>query len=445
MSTIKFLILFGFLLPPVALKAQQITTQKPVIDALQSASCDSLGIDSIALYAGIDSIIFEALDSTAFPGCQILLAKGGNIFYYQSFGYHTYDSMRLVQNSDIYDLASITKVTAATLALMKLYEEGKFDPDQTLGYYFPYLARSNKGKLSMRKVLAHHSRLKNWIPYYSESQRRNGKYKRNTIASDSSARFPLRIPGSAYFLHKDFKEKKIYKMIRKSDLYENEEYVYSGLVFYLIPELVERLAEEPFDSYLYRNFYLPLGAETLGFKPLERFDKSRIVPTEVDTFFRMNKLHGVVHDEGAALMLGVSGNAGLFANALDLAKVFQMLISDGRYDGKTYLSPETIKEFTRCQYCELDNRRGLGFDKPLIEYDSIKTSVAKLASPDSFGHSGYTGTLIWADPEYELIFIFLANRVYPTRLNRKIYQLNIRPRIHDLVYDLITEKGEKIE
>ncbi|WP_420581754.1 serine hydrolase domain-containing protein [Reichenbachiella sp.] len=429
------LFLFFFHIASCGLLAQQAK-----IDTLTFVSPSQVNIDSAMLYSGVDSIITEALDSGAFPGCQILLAKDGQIFYYKSFGYHTYDSLQTVRNSDLYDLASITKITATTLALMKLYDEGLFDLDQTLDYYFPFLAKSNKSDLSIRKVLAHQSRLKNWIPYYSESQRRNGKYKRKTISADSSARFPNRIPGSDLFLHKDFKEDKIYKMIKKSDLYEEEGYVYSGLAFYLFPELIVRLSEVPFEQYLEDNFYEPLGANSLGFDPLKKYDLNQIVPSEVDTFFRMNKLHGVVHDEGAAVMLGISGNAGLFSNAEDLAKVHQMLLNGGTYKGNQYLNPETINEFTRCQYCDKNNRRGLGFDKPLVEYDSIKTSVAKLASPNSYGHSGYTGTLVWADPDNQLLFIFLANRVYPSRTNRKIYQLNIRPRIHDLVYGLIEKQ-----
>lgn len=431
------------LLKQTFLPGQGFIVEQQTIDSLNQNVI--AGVELTALHAGITNIINEALDSAAFPGCQLLLAKDGETFYYQSFGYHTYDSIRKVQNTDIYDLASITKVTAATLALMKLYDDGLLDLDQPLSYYFPYLSKSNKANLSLRKVLAHQSGLKSWIPYYSESQRKNGRYKRKTIAKDSSSSYPYQVPGADLYLHKDFKEHQLYKMIKKSKLNKQEEYLYSGLAFYLFPDLVERLSGLSFEDFLNQNFYKPLEASTLGFSPTRTFSLDQIVPTEIDTFFRMNKLHGVVHDEGAATMLGISGNAGLFSNASDLAKVFQMLLNDGTYQGRQYLTPETIHEFTRCQYCELDNRRGLGFDKPLISYDSIKTSVAKLASPNSYGHSGYTGTLVWADPDNDLIFVMLTNRVYPTRSNRKIYQLNIRPRIHDLVYNLFEEQRKKSE
>ena len=241
------------------------------------------------------------------------------------------------------------------------------------------------------------------------------------------------------FLHKDFRTRQIYKMIRKSKVSKDKSYLYSGLSFYLYPELVERVSGKSFDQFLADEFYAPLGAETVVFNAGQQFPLDRIVPTEVDSFFRMQTLHGVVHDEGAAMMLGVSGNAGLFSTARDLAKVYQMLLNEGTYGGKRYLKPETIEEFTRCQFCDQGNKRGMGFDKPLIEYDPVRSSVAEGVSPESYGHSGYTGTLVWADPANDLLFIFLSNRVHPTRDNRKIYTMNIRPRIHNLVYDLLAK------
>lgn len=401
-----------------------------------------LGIDPLALESGIRSIILQALDSAAFPGCQVLLAKGGKVFYHQSFGYQTYDSLKEVKNSDIYDLASVTKTTAATLSLMKLYDQGLFDPEETFGHYFPEIAKKKKKNMVMRDVLAHQAGLRAWIPYYSVSKKKNGKYKRNTIANDSSARFPYRISETGLFLHKDYRTKKIYKMIKKSKVSDKKSYLYSGLSFYLYPELIQRITGKSFDQYLQDEFYQPLGAKTLGFNAGEHFPLERIVPTEVDSFFRMETLHGVVHDEGAAMMLGVSGNAGLFANSMDLARVYQMLLNGGEYDGKRYLKTSTVEEFTKCQFCDAGNKRGMGFDKPLIEYDEARSSVAEGASAASFGHSGYTGTFVWADPANDLLFVFLSNRVHPTRDNRKIYSLSVRPRIHTLVYDLLQQSEE---
>ena len=406
-------------------------------DTLKKVEPEDIGLSGTILNREIDRIMSQAIDSTAFPGAQILLAKEGKVFFHRAYGHHTYDSARLVQLSDIYDLASVTKTTAATLALMKLYDQGKFDPDQTMGYYFPKIAKGNKKDLRMRDVLAHQAGLKAWIPYWSESKNKRGKFKRRTVSADSSSKYPYKLSDADLFLHKDFKRKKIYRMIRKSKVSDEKKYLYSGLTFYLIPDLVERLSGKSFDQFLQDEFYQPLGAETLGFNPLNNYSLDEIVPTEVDSFFRMQTLHGVVHDEGAAMMQGVSGNAGLFSNAMDLAKVYQMLLQNGTYDGKEYLSKGTIQEFTECQFCETGNRRGLGWDKPLVEYNFNASSVARGASPQSFGHTGYTGTLVWADPKNDLLFIFLSNRVHPTRNNSKIYQLNVRPNIHNLVYDLL--------
>ncbi len=408
---------------------------------LTVGSPEEVGINGAVLNTEIERIITQAIDSMAFPGAQILLAKGGVIFYQGAFGYHTYDSLRKVQDSDLYDLASVTKVTATTLAFMKLYNDGLFDLDQTFGYYFPKVAKGGKRDLTMREILAHQSGLKAWIPYWSESQRKNGKWRWRTLSNDSSRRFPDRLKGTDLFLHKDFKEKKIFKMIKRSKLSDDKKYVYSGLVFYLFPELVQRISGKPFDQYLNDMFYGPMGAQTLGFEPTDRFSLESIVPTENDTFFRKTQLHGVVHDEGAAMMQGVSGNAGLFSNAQDLAKVYQMLLNEGQYGAKRYLKPQTVQEFTRVQYPENDNRRGLGFDKPLLEYNARVSSVARGATPSSYGHTGYTGTLVWADPDSDLLFIFLSNRVYPTRNNGKIYDLNVRPNIHNLVYELLRIGG----
>ena len=407
---------------------------------LQTGTPAEVGIDSARLFSGIASIIAEALDSAAFPGCQILLAKDGIIFYQQSFGYHTYARERPVRNDDIYDLASVTKTTAATLALMKLYDEGIFSPDATFGEIFPDFRHSNKADLGMRAVLAHQAGLRAWIPYWSESQRKNGKWKGRSVSTDSTRKYPYRLSNADLFLYRKFREKKIYKMIKKSEVSETKEYLYSGLTFYLIPDYVERMSAQPFDVFLETNFYRPIGAETVVFNAGEKYPLDRIVPTEVDTFFRMDTLHGIVHDEGAAMMKGVSGNAGLFANAYDLGQVYQMLLNGGTYHHRRFLSETTIHEFTRCQFCETGNRRGLGFDKPLIEYDSTRSSVARDASPESFGHTGYTGTLVWADPKNDLLFVFMSNRVHPTRNNSTIYRLNVRPRIHNLVYELLSEE-----
>ncbi len=387
--------------------------------------------DSIAV------IVQNAIDSNAFPGCQVLVVKNGHVVFHETWGYQTYDKRKEVQQSDIYDFASVTKITGALPVLMKLQGEGKFDLDAPLKDYFPKFKNSNKGDLHMRPILAHNARLKPWIPYWRSTIKDNGKYKRRTFKTEPSKRFPIKVTDDLY-LHRDYK-KKIYKAIKESPLNEKSGYKYSGLAFYLFPQIVSDLVDQDFETYLKNTFYRPLGAFTITYNPYLEFSLDRIVPTEKDTFFRMVQIHGMVHDEGAAMMGGVSSNAGLFGTANDLAKLMQMYLNGGTYGGQKFIEERSLNEFTRCQYCEEGNRRGLGFDKPLIEYHPQKSAVSKDASPESYGHSGYTGTFVWVDPEYDLIYIFFSNRVYQTRENRKIYELNVRPMIHQVIYDSFLE------
>lgn len=386
----------------------------------------------------VDSIIFSAIQQEAFPGCVVYATHKDSVIFFKSYGFHTYDSARRVARNDIYDLASVTKVTAATLALMKLYDEGLIRLDHPISNYVDGV-KGKFGSASIRETLAHQAGLRPWIPYYQEVRKKDGSYQSKTIRNEAGKGYKYSLTDSLY-LHEDFYVKKIKKMIRKSEVSQEKKYRYSGLFFYLVPELVQKLTGIPFDQYLRQVFYDSLGAETLTFNPLERFNRSQIVPTENDTYFRMEQIHGKVHDEGAITMRGISGNAGLFSNAEDLAKVWQMLLQGGRIDTARFLRPETLQLFTTAQFPNNENRRGLGFDKPLLVYDSAKSSVAKDASFRSFGHSGYTGTLVWADPEKELLFIFLSNRVYPTRNNRNLYELGVRPKVHQLLYDWIRFK-----
>ncbi len=381
----------------------------------------------------IDSVASYAIHIKAAPGCQVLIAKDNKVVYKKSFGYHTYDSLHKVTDSDLYDLASVTKVSGALPGLMKLYEEGRFDLDATLGTYLKYFKRSNKKELTFREILAHQSGIKPYIVYWKTAIKKSGKYRRKTISITQSADYPYEI-SNGLFIHKDYK-KKIYKQIKKTKLGEKK-YKYSGLTFYLFPDIIESITGEQYTDYIYNNFYKPLGATTLTYNPTKKFDSERIVPTEYDSLFRKQLIHGKVHDEGAAMMGGVSSNAGLFADANDLAKLFQMYCNYGKFGGKEYLKEETIKEFSRCQYPENDNRRGLGFDRPLPEPHE-NGNTAKSVSQSSFGHSGFTGTFAWADPEYNIVYIFLSNRVYPTRENRKLYELNIRTNIQEIIYEAL--------
>ncbi|MEP0367602.1 MAG: serine hydrolase [Cyclobacteriaceae bacterium] len=401
----------------------------------QNKSWSQNKIDSAnqILADNVGQIVEHAILHKAFPGCVVFASKGGIPFHFSAYGHHTYDSIRQTRVDNIFDLASVTKVAAATLALMKLYEEGEFDLDDPIGKYIDGLGWSDVRKATFREILAHQAGYKSWIKYYDRVKRKNGKYRRKTLSDEQSEVYPFKVSEGLY-LHADFYSK-IKKYIRRSEVSDEKQYVYSGLFFYLVPELVQNLTGKSFDEYLLDEFYGPMDLQTLSFNPLETFDPSQIVPTEIDSFFRMTPIHGTVHDEGAILMKGVSGNAGLFGNAIDLSHLFQMLLNGGKYDSLQLLRPATIDLFTTCQYPANGNRRGLGFDKPLLEYDSLTSSVAKSASFQSYGHSGYTGTFVWADPKYDLLYIFLSNRVYPTRDQRAIYELNVRQQIQQLLYD----------
>jgi beta-N-acetylhexosaminidase len=391
---------------------------------------EAVGLNSATL-SQIDSIASLAITERAIPGCQVLVAKDNQVVFQKSYGFHTYDSAREVRDDDLYDLASITKVSGALPGLMKLNEEGRFDLDATLGTYLKYFRSGNKKDLTFREILAHQAGLKAWIPYWQTAIRKNGKYRWKTLKNTQSENYPFEIAENLY-LHKSYK-KKIYRQIRKTDLGEKK-YLYSGLTFYIFPEIIEEITGEKYEEYIYDNFYKPLGANTLTYRPMEKFDVDRIVPTEYDSLFRKTQIHGKVHDEGAAMMEGISSNAGLFANANDLAKLWQMYCNYGEYGGQQYLQEETVREFARCQYPENDNRRALGFDRPLPA-PKPDGNTAVSASQSSFGHTGFTGTFAWADPAHNLVYIFLSNRVYRTRNNTKLYDLNIRTNIQQVIYD----------
>lgn len=420
---------------------------------VNALAAQPIGMPKEELKQEIIKIISEGITEKAFPGAQVLVMHKGKEVIHLVQGYHTYDSIHQIERGDIYDLASITKTSSALLYLMQQYDQGKLDLDTPLGELFPLFAGTEKSEITLRPALAHQARLRPWVPYWQGTLKGNARYpwqkkwdskrtndyrfKSRTIHRKESNRYPIRLTDDLW-LHRKFRERAIYQSIKKSPLEAEEKYKYSGLLFYLLPDYVERQTGQDYRTYLRENFYDPLGAKSLGYRPLERgFSLENIIPTENDTFFRMQLLHGVVHDEGAAMMNGISSNAGLFSNAEDLAKLWQMLLNGGELNGRRYFKESTVKEFTRVQYPENDNRRGLGFDKPLLEYNEHLSTVPEAASPNSFGHSGYTGTLVWADPDNELLFIFLSNRVFPSRAGRGIYELNIRPRIMKAVYEYL--------
>lgn len=395
-----------------------------------------VSLDSAYIHTRVDSIMTLGIQEQAFPGAQLLVAKHGKIIFHKAYGSHTYDNIQPVGLDDIYDLASVTKITAALPALMKLHGEGKLSLDKPFSAYWkPWQKKDDKKELTVREVLAHQAGLTPYIVFLNEVTKKNGKLKKRWVRDRPNSKFNNQAYENLYI--KDGFKKRVYKEINRSKVSAEKKYKYSGLTFLLYPQLVKNIAGMEYSRYLRTNFYYPLGNETMGFKPKTRNFPNKIVPTEVDTLFRHTLTKDWVHDENAALMGGISGNAGLFATAEDLARLMQMYMNYGTYGGRRYLNETTVKEFIRVQFPENENRRGLGFDKPLLNNSELKLKdsyPAPEASPESFGHSGFTGTFVWADPKDQLVFIFLSNRVYPSRDHRNLYSLNIRTALHSIFY-----------
>jgi beta-glucosidase-like glycosyl hydrolase/CubicO group peptidase (beta-lactamase class C family) len=382
----------------------------------------------------VDSMALAGIEIMAYPGCQIAVVKDGTMVYNKSFGYHTYDKKQPVTNNDIYDIASLTKIVATTSAIMRLVDEEKIDVDNPIGYYLSMLSGSNKEDLILRDILAHQARLRSWIPFFINTLR-DGKPSDTIYSTRKSDDFPIEVAEDLY-IHRTYRDS-ILKTIVDSDLLNRKRYIYSDLGFILFKEMIEEITKIPFENYLQNTFYSPLGLKNLGFNPLLRISEDRIIPTELDTLFRRQLIKGHVHDPGAAMLGGIAGHAGLFSNAEELAVFMQMLLSDGSYGGMNYIKPETIKEFTTTQFAGNRNRRGLGFDKPSITKSDDSHPSCESASYRSFGHSGFTGTYVWADPQEDLVYVFLSNRVHPDASNRRISELDIRTQIHQAIYNAI--------
>ena len=412
----------------------------------------------------IDSIVISAINNKVTPGCQILIAKEGKVVYNKSFGYHTYRKKLEVNNSDLYDLASITKIAATAPLIMQMYEQGILNLEDKLSTYLPFLDTTDKRDIIIKDVLLHQSRLKSWIPFYISTlepvypdqefasnrfsysypiqigphrfANKHLKYKEGCYSKEYSAEYPVHVADNMHMNRALIDT--IYNTIANSELNGEEGYKYSDLGFYLLYRIINDKIQSGFRDYLDTEIYRPLGAYSLGFCPLDRFSREQITPTENDLVFRKQLIHGYVHDPGAAMLGGVCGHAGLFSNANDLAKLIQMYLNGGTYGGKKYLKEKTIKYFTSCHDCKNGNRRGMCFDKP--ETDTTKNGPAyEGVSSESYGHTGFTGTIAWVDPEYEIIYIFLSNRVYPDAINNKLVGYNIRTDIQKIIYEAMKQ------
>ncbi len=402
---------------------------------------EAVGMDSRWLEQKIDSIARTGIDSGAYPGCEVLVARNGTVVFHKCYGYFTYAKQSPVTPDVLYDFASVTKITGPLPALMRLHDQGKFKLDVPLSTYWPAFKHSNKKNVMIRDVLAHQGRLQSWIPYWRKTVNKHDELRRIYYSLDSSDRYSYYV-APRIFLRTSYR-KKIYKAIKKSPLLPEKKYLYSGLSFYLWPQIIKNLTGREYQTYLKDSVYRPLGAWDLTYNPYKHYSLTHIAPTENDTFFRKEQLQGWVHDEGAAMMGGISGNAGLFGTANDLAKLMQMYLNMGIFGGRRFISDTTLREFSSYQFPDNDNRRGLGFDKPSLHNQDIPPEQAYPAldaGPESFGHSGYTGTFTWVDPDNGLLYIFFCNRVYPTRLNNKLFRMNIRTNILETLYQAIRKK-----
>lgn len=404
---------------------------------LQYGIPESAGMSSSILNSRIDSIVKSGLDAKAYPGCVVMAARRGIVVFRKAYGYQTYDNRIAVKDDDLYDLASVTKISSTLAGLMLLNTEGKFSPDKTLGYYLPDFRRTNKGNIGMRDFLTHQAGLTPFIPFWKETIRLNGTFKHHIFDYEYSKRYPLEVAQGLY-INRNYR-KKMFREIKKSSLGEKK-YVYSDLTFIIAPQIIENLTGKKWYDFVTDSIYRKIGSDEMGFNPYKKFPVDRIIPTEYDSTFRKQLLHGTVHDEGAAMLGGISGHAGLFSNANDLMKLMELYRRMGEYGGEQIIGRNILEEYTKVQFPGNNNRRGLGFDKPLLNNQDLlqKDSYpAKSASPESFGHSGYTGTFVWVDPAAEITYVFLCNRVYPTRRNEELSNMNIRSDILQAIYDSI--------
>jgi len=381
----------------------------------------------------IDTIVLEAINKhKAMPGCVLLVAKNGKIVFEKAYGKHTYKGDRPTRTGDVFDLASVTKTAATTLAVMKLYDQGKLDITDSLGMHLPELAGTNKSGLTIEQVMTHRAGLQSWIPFYRETLTALNKPMPEWYSENQDTAFCIPVAEDLYMRYNYVDT--IWQRIFQSPVSPNKFYLYSDLGFFLLARLVERVSGYPLDVFTEREFYRPMNLRTMGFNPWSRIEESLIPPTEEDNYFRHRRIQGYVHDMGAAMMGGVSGHAGLFSNAEDLAAVFQLLLQKGYYGGRRYLQPETVDLFiNRCGVC---SRRGIGFD--LMEaIPQLAVNVSPKSSPSAFGHLGFTGIGVWADPEHQLIFILMSNRTYPSMHNNAFINLDIRRKVQTIVYDAL--------
>jgi beta-N-acetylhexosaminidase len=390
-----------------------------------------VGLDTRDLVR-IDSIAQNGIQEQAYPGCRVLVIKNESIIIDRSYGHLTYENKDPVTRKTVYDLASITKIVASTAALMRLYDEGEINLNYSLCDYVALPDTAACYNVNLREMMSHYAQLPAWIPFYLETMN-SGKIRPELYREQAVSGFSTLVADDLYI--KDSYVDSIYAAIAGAALRSKKEYKYSDLGYYYVKSMIESISGVPLERYVDSVFYQPMGLPSMGYLPLNKMQKDIIAPTEYDLIYRKQLIHGHVHDPGAAMMGGVGGHAGVFSTAEDLGIMMYMFMNKGTYGGVQYVKKSTLDEFTSCQFCDEGNRRAIGFDKPSLEKNSGPTCNA--ASALSFGHSGFTGTLAWADPKEDLVYVFLSNRVYPNADNTKLLKMDIRTDIQEVIYDAI--------
>jgi CubicO group peptidase (beta-lactamase class C family) len=394
---------------------------------LKSSKPEAVGINGKILTEKIDAIVLEAIREEATPGAVVAIVKDNQVIFEKAYGYHTYENKVETKVDDLFDLASISKIAATTLAVMHLIEEGKINLNETLGHYLEDTRNTNKANLRLKDVMLHQAGLIPFIPFHRD-------LKPEDHRPDSTAAFPIKVV-DGFYLRKNYFNEIMWPQVLNSPIRSPGKYAYSDLSMYVMQKVIEKQSKISLDEYVKDLFYDKLGMNSTGYNPWKNYPLHRIVPTERDgKSFRDTLLIGFVHDQGAAMASGVAGHAGLFSTVGDLAIYGQLLLNRGSYGGLTFFKPETIDLFTSKQTA--NSRRGLGFDR--FDPDRSKEYPSRLATPATYGHTGYTGTCIWIDPDNQLVYVFLSNRIHP-KVSNKLSSLNIRSRILDAVYEGINE------
>jgi beta-glucosidase-like glycosyl hydrolase/CubicO group peptidase (beta-lactamase class C family) len=414
-------------------KVNQAIHTKP-LERLGFTTPENVGLSSVKLKQ-IDAIAQKAIKEKMTPGCQVLVARHGKVVYQKSFGYQTYDNTTPVKNTDIYDVASLSKILGTLPNIMQQYDKGHLKLEDRLGHILPQFQDTDKKNITVKDMLLHQSRFQAWQPFYKETLDSLAHPDSLYYRSVASPEFPVHVAENLY-LRADYPKIMIDK-IASSTLLAKKEYKYSDFNLILLKEYLEAKTGQTLDVLADTNFFKPLGATTTTYNPLNKFECNVIPPTEVDNYFRYQVVQGYVHDMAAAMMGGVAGHAGVFSNSLDVAKIMQMYLQKGYYGGRHYFSAKTFDTFNTCYACNEGNRRGLGFDKPQL---GASGPTCGCVSKSSFGHTGFTGTMAWADPETDIVYVFLSNRTYPESSDNKLSKGNIREDIQKIIQEAIIDK-----